>query len=76
MLRSTVERQFEIAGEALNRLSREAPELAARCRIFGGRSPCADPCGYRGVDNATVWRTVHDDLPEFAALLTESSNRP
>jgi uncharacterized protein with HEPN domain len=68
MLRSAVERQFEIAGEALNRLLREAPEIAVRLpdlrRAIAMRNALIH--GYREVDNATVWQTVHDDLPVFA----------
>jgi len=65
MLRSAVERQFEIAGEALDRLSQEAPEVAARLpdlrRAIAMRN--ASIHGYRQVDNATVWKTIHEDLP-------------
>jgi uncharacterized protein with HEPN domain len=36
--------------------------------------------GYRDVDNATVWQTIHDDLPELrtrvAALLAELGDDP
>jgi uncharacterized protein with HEPN domain len=77
MLRSAVERQFEIAGEALNRLSREAPEIAARLPELRYAIAMRNALihGYREVDNATVWQTVHDDLPglraRVATLLAE-----
>ena len=54
MLRSAVERQFEIAGEALNRLPREAPDIAAQLpdlrRAVAMRNALIH--GYRQVDNA------------------------
>jgi uncharacterized protein with HEPN domain len=57
MLHSAVERQFEIAGEALNRLSQEAPEISTRlpdvrraiamrnALIHGYRELDKQPCG-------------------------------
>ena len=82
MLRSAVERQFEIAGEALSRLSREAPEIAAQLtdlrRAVAMRNALIH--GYREIDNATVWQTIHEDLPtlctEIEALLAELGDHP
>jgi uncharacterized protein with HEPN domain len=73
MLRSAVERQCEIVGEALNRLSRAAPELASRIpelsRAVAFRNLLIH--GYATVDDATVWRVVTEDLPILAAHVTK-----
>jgi uncharacterized protein with HEPN domain len=82
MLRSAVERQFEIAGEALNRLSRETPAIAAQLphlrRAVAMRNALIH--GYREVDNATVWRTIHEGLPalreQVEALLAKLGDHP
>ena len=82
MLRSAVERQFEIAGEALNRLSREAPEIAAQLpdlrRAVALRNALIH--GYREVGNATVWQTIDQDLPalrvQIEALLVRLGDHP
>lgn len=69
LVRAAVERKLEIVGEALNRLSREAPELAERipdvARIVGFRNVLAH--GYDVVDDEVVWDAVTTDLPELAA---------
>lgn len=68
--RRAVEREFEIIGEALNRLSQAEPELAARItelpRIVGFRNRIIH--GYDTVDDATVWGVIEAHLPR---LLTE-----
>ena len=69
MLRSAVERQFEIIGEALNRLSRMAPDIAARipdlARAVAMRNILIH--GYAQVDSTAVWRTAHENLPDLRA---------
>lgn len=80
MLRSAVERQFEIIGEALNQLSKAAPHIAARIpdlsRAVAMRNVLIH--GYAQVDNAAVWRTLQDNLPALrtcvAELITELGN--
>ncbi len=82
LLRSAVERQCEIVGEALNRLSRSAPELAARipdlARAVAFRNLLIH--GYATVDDGTVWRTVTEDMPVLAGhvgrLLAELDEAP
>ncbi len=67
MLRSAVERQLEIIGEALNQLTKVAPEWAnaiPHCRnAIGLRNILIH--GYTMIDDAIVWRTVERDLPEL-----------
>ena len=72
LIRSAVERQFEIIGEALNRLSKEAPDLADRVpnlrRIVGFRNVLTH--GYAVVDDGRVWEIVTSLLPSLRATMT------
>jgi uncharacterized protein with HEPN domain len=72
LLRSGVERQLEIAGEALNHLSRADPDLAARIpeltNIVGFRNILAH--GYATIDDARVWDVVQRNVPALRALLS------
>jgi len=71
LIRSAVERQLEILGEACSRLAREEPELpttipAVRLAI-GTRNRIIH--GYDAVDDRLVYRTVVDDLPTLRVAL-------
>lgn len=82
MLRSAVERQFEILGEALNNLRRIAPSIAGRIPELGEIIDFRNLLihGYATIDHDTVWRTVENDLDrlydQLVALLTELGNAP
>jgi uncharacterized protein with HEPN domain len=60
MLRSAVERQFQVIGEALNRLSRVDPATAERVpdlpRIVAFRNVLVH--GYATIDDALVWEVA------------------
>ena len=65
MLRSAVERQFQIIGEAVNKLAKEDEELAANIseykRLIGFRNVLIH--GYGDVDDYLVWDLVETKLP-------------
>ena len=67
--RRAVEREFEIIGEALNRLDRLAPAVAARVtslrHIVDFRNRIIH--GYDSVDDVIVWRTIQHHLPALKA---------
>jgi uncharacterized protein with HEPN domain len=73
VVRSAVERQFEILGEALNRLDRLDAAFAARIpdlrQIVAFRNILIH--GYALIDRARVWRVVQEDLPALRATLDD-----
>ncbi|MBA2277202.1 MAG: DUF86 domain-containing protein [Chloroflexia bacterium] len=78
LLRSAVQRRFEIIGEALRRIARAEPDVAARITdyrsIIDFRNVLAH--GYDLVNHAQVWHVIHHLLPmlqtEVAQLLREA----
>ena len=77
ILRSAVERQFEVVGEALAQLARLDAAMAAKVpdlrEIVAFRNVLIH--GYAVIDRARVWRVVEENLPQLrlalAALLAE-----
>jgi uncharacterized protein with HEPN domain len=72
LLRSAVERQFEIVGEALRRAeladSRVVERVADLRRIVGLRNRLIH--GYDAVDQQIIWSVIHEDLPLLIDELT------
>ncbi len=77
LLRSAVERQFEIVGEALNQLLRFEPTIASRIshtqRIIAFRNRLIH--GYDSLADDIIWGVLETNLPalryEVEALLNE-----
>ena len=73
VLRSAVERQFEILGEALGQLDRLDATLAAKIpdlrQIVAFRNVLIH--GYALIDRARVWKAVEDDLPPLRTTLED-----
>jgi uncharacterized protein with HEPN domain len=82
LLRSAVERQFEIIGEALRLAIRDDPALAGQVthsgRIIAFRNRLIH--GYAAVLNDVVWGILETDLPtlrrEVATLLAGEGETP
>ncbi len=78
LLRSAVERQFEVAGEAMSVLRKLDPQTAGRVpnahKMVGMRNILIH--GYAQVNNQTVWQAATTDLGEVivtvGALLSEA----
>lgn len=70
LLRSAVERKFQIMGEALTRIKREEPALIERIRdgnsIIAFRNILVH--GYDSIDDRIVWNVIEEDL---AALIAD-----
>lgn len=77
LVRSAVERQFEIIGEALNRLSKIAPDLAREIpslrEIIGFRNILIH--GYASVDHGRVWQIAINLVPELKVTVTAMLRR-
>jgi uncharacterized protein with HEPN domain len=73
MLRSAVERQFEIIGESLRQLAASDPQTAGRItalpRIVAFRNILIH--GYATIDDKIVWGVVESNLPPLRSELEQ-----
>ena len=71
LVRSAVERQLQIIGEALSQLAKVDPQIASNVaelrRIIAFRNILVH--GYAAIDYDTVWRLIEDKLPELQTNL-------
>jgi uncharacterized protein with HEPN domain len=71
LVRSAVERQLQIIGEALSQLAKVDPQIASSVaelrRIVAFRNILVH--GYAAIDYDTVWRLIEDKLPDLQANL-------
>ncbi|MFZ2407824.1 MAG: HepT-like ribonuclease domain-containing protein [Methylobacter sp.] len=82
LLRSAIERQFEIIGEALNQLCKIEQQWAGRIpdvpQIIAFRNVLIH--GYASVNDLTVWRTIDESLSTLyetvTSLLDEADTSP
>ena len=67
MLRSAVERRFEILGKALGRFAKTSPELASGIPDLKDAVAFRNLLihGYASVEDDLVWRTITEDLPRL-----------
>ncbi len=72
MLRSAVERQFEIIGEATRRLANDDQSVAEKITgyqtIIGLRNRIAHE--YDNIANKTIWNTIENNLPTLLSEIT------
>jgi len=78
MLRSAVERQFGIIGEALVRLAKDSPDIAAvipdHAKIIAFRNILIH--GYAAVDDRIVWGVIENYLAAMKRKVEELLARP
>ena len=76
--RQLVERNFEIIGEAVNRLSRHAPSVVDRMTAYQHIVSLRNALihGYDVIDHPTLWQTVQESLPVLRAEIEALINEP
>ena len=73
LLRSGVERKFQIIGEAIRQLARIDPAMAEQIPEFRSIIAFRNIIvhGYALLDDAMVWRAVEEELPKLRAALAD-----
>ena len=78
MIRSAIERQFEIIGEATRRLASDDQSIAEKITnyqtIIGLRNRLAHE--YDNIANQTLWNIIQNNLPTLLTEVTNLLKRP